>query len=173
MQKSILYVLLGLVLFGIPFMAYTSEEYVGAQKCKVCHIKIYKEWRETGHGKAFEDLNPGVKAEQKKESGLDPNKDYTSDASCIQCHTTGNSTMFPGVQCGACHAPGKNYTSATIMNKKKYKANPEQQRALALKAGLIIAPEEKVCLECHNEKSPTYKPFDFKARYAEVTHIQD
>ena len=114
-----LYTVLGLVLFGLPFMAYTSEEIVGAKKCKVCHIKIYKSWKDTGHAKAFEALNPGVKAEEKKNAGLDPEKDYTTDASCIACHTTGNSTMQPGVQCEACHAPGKKYTSAKIMNKKK------------------------------------------------------
>ncbi len=172
MKKFLLYLFLGLLLFGLPFMAYTSEEYVGDRKCKVCHIKIHKSWRETPHAKAFEALNPGVKAEAKKKAGLDDQKDYTTDASCIQCHTTGNSPLFPGIQCEACHAPGKKYTSAKIMNKKKYKANPEQQRKLALEAGLIIAPDEKNCTECHNEKSPTYQPFDFKARYEEVKHTK-
>jgi len=48
--------------------------------------------------KAFAVLNPGVKAEEKKKAGLDPQKDYTTDLSCVQCHTTGNSTMFPGIK---------------------------------------------------------------------------
>lgn len=172
MKRFLLYIILGLALFGLPFMAYTSEEYVGSKKCKVCHIKIYKSWQETAHAKTFEVLNAGVKAEEKKKAGLDENKDYTSDASCIECHTTGNNTVFPGIHCEACHGPGKKYTSAKIMNKKKYKADPELQRKLALEAGLIIKPDEENCLKCHNEKSPTYKPFDFTCRYEEIKHTK-
>lgn len=170
MKKFLLYLLLGLALFGLPLIVYTSEEYFGARKCKVCHIKIYKTWKDTAHAKAFDDLSPGVKAEAKKKAGLDTNKDYTTDASCIKCHTTGNSIQFPGIQCEACHESGKRYTSAKIMNKKKWKANPEKQRKLALEAGLVVKPDEKNCKGCHNEKSPTYKPFDFAERYEEIKH---
>lgn len=130
--------------------------YKGAKKCKVCHIKIYKSWLETKHATAFDRLN-----EKEKQ-----------DPKCIECHVTGNDVNFPGIQCEACHAPGSNFTSAKIMNNKKYKANPELQRKLALEAGLIIAPEEQTCKKCHNEKSPHYQGFDFKARYQEVNHEQ-
>ena len=170
MKKFLLYIILGLVLFGLPFMAYTSEEYVGAKKCKVCHIKIYKSWKATAHHSAFDTLKPGIKPEEKKKAGLDPQKDYTADASCVQCHTTGNNTMFPGIQCEACHGAGKKYTSAKIMNKKKFKADHDLQRKLAVEAGLILKPDEAGCTVCHNEKSPTFKPFDFAARYEEIKH---
>ncbi|MCX8043835.1 MAG: cytochrome c family protein [Desulfobacterota bacterium] len=172
MKKIILYSLLSLALFGLPFIAYTSEEYVGAAKCKVCHIKIFKSWSETKHATAFDVLRPGVQADVKKRAGLDPGKDYTNDSSCIQCHTTGNTTMFPGVQCEACHGPGKNYSNVAIMNKSKWNTDPEGQRKCAIAAGLIVHPEEKTCTACHNEKSPTYTPFDFKARYNQVKHPQ-
>ena len=172
MKKFLLYLLLGLALFGLPFMAYTSEEYVGANKCKVCHIKIYKTWKDTSHAKAFDVLSPGAKAEVKKKAGLDTKKDYTADASCIECHTTGDSIKFPGIHCEVCHEPGKRYTSAKIMNKKKWKANPEKQRKLALDAGLVVKPDEKNCKICHNKKSPTYKPFDFAERYEEIKHTK-
>ena len=170
MKKFLLYLFLGLVLFGLPFMAYTSEEYVGAKKCKVCHVKIYKTWKKTPHASAFDILSPGGRAVEKKKAGLDPNKNYTTDASCIECHTTGNSVQFPGIHCEACHESGKKYTSAKIMNKKKWKVNPQKQRKLALEAGLVVKPDEKNCKECHNEKSPTYKPFDFAKRYEEINH---
>lgn len=170
MKKLILYLILALALFGLPFMAYTSQEYVGVKKCKTCHIKIYKTWKETGHAKAFEVLNPGVRAEAKKKAGLDPQKDYTSDVSCIECHTTGNSTMLKGIHCEACHSAGKGYTSPKIMNKKKWKADPEKQRKLALEAGLVVKPNENNCKSCHNEKSPTFKPFDYAKRYEEIKH---
>jgi len=170
LKKLLRYTILGLVLFGLPFIAYTSEDYIGANKCKVCHILIYKSWKDTTHAQAFDVLSPGVKAEEKKKAKLDPQKDYTTDPACIQCHTTGNNTMFPGIQCEACHASGRNYSNSQIMNKSKWKADPDGQRKLAVEAGLIIKPDQKACEACHNEKSPTYKPFDFKDRYEKIKH---
>ena len=41
MKKWVIYLILALLLFGLPFIAYTAEEYAGATKCKLCHIKIY------------------------------------------------------------------------------------------------------------------------------------
>ncbi len=170
MKKLLIYTTLALVLFGLPFIAYTAEEYRGAKKCRMCHMKIHKKWLTTGHAVAFESLKPGVKAEIKKKAGLDPQKDYTADAECVSCHTTGNDALRPGIQCESCHAPGKGYSRPTIMNKKKWKADPDKQRKLALDAGLIVAPDESYCKTCHNEKSPTFKSFDFKARYEEIKH---
>jgi len=170
LKKLIIYATLILVLFGLPFIAYTAEEYAGIKKCRMCHMKIYKKWKTTAHAGAFDTLKPGAKAEAKTQAGLDPQKDYSSDPECIVCHTTGNDVSRPGIQCEACHAPGKKFCKATIMNKKKWKADPDKQRQMALDAGLVIAPDEESCRTCHNEKSPTYKPFDFKARYEEIKH---
>ena len=128
--------------------------YKGVKKCKVCHIKIYKTWKETKHATAFDRLN-----EKEKQ-----------DPKCIECHTTNKDVKFLGIHCEACHGAGGKFTSAKIMNKKKYKANPEVQRQLALETGLIIAPDEQSCKQCHNERSPHYKGFDFKARYEEINH---
>ena len=36
---------------------------------------------------------------------------------------------------------------------------------------IIKRPTEKVCVECHNEKSPTFKPFCFKERRAKISHM--
>ena len=58
------------------------------------------------------------------------------------------------------------------MNKKKWTGDPEGCRALAKEAGLVVAPPEGTCRACHNEKSPTYKPFDYTSRYEEVKHQQ-
>jgi len=41
---------------------------------------------------------------------------------------------------------------------------------MALEAGLVIAPNEASCKQCHNERSPHYNPFDFKARYEDINH---
>ena len=56
------------------------------------------------------------------------------------------------------------------MSKKKWKTDPDKQKKLALEAGLVVAPNESNCAKCHNEKSPTFKVFDFKTRYEEIKH---
>lgn len=127
---------------------------VGVKKCKTCHIKVYQTWKDTKHAIAFDKLN-----EQEKQ-----------DPKCNECHTTNKDINLPGIQCEACHGAGSRFSSATIMNKKKYEADSEGQRKMAIEAGLIIAPDETSCKKCHNERSPHYKPFDFKARYEEIKH---
>jgi hypothetical protein len=131
-----------------------APTYVGLKKCKVCHKAVYKTWEATEHAKAFERLKG----------------DEAKDPKCIECHTTAKDAKFPAVQCEACHGPGKGYSNIKIMNKKKWKADPEGQRKLALEAGLVVAPDEKNCTQCHNERSPHYEGFDFKARYEEIGH---
>ena len=66
--------------------AYT---YVGSKKCKMCHIKQYKSWEGTEMGQAFDLLKAGEGSDAKTKSGLDVDKDYTTDAACLKCHTAG------------------------------------------------------------------------------------
>ncbi len=170
MKKILLFIILAIVLFGLPLLAYTSDDYIGARKCRICHMSIYRSWNETPHAKAFETLKPGAREDEKKKAGLSPEKDYSKDTSCLICHTTGTDYQFEGVQCESCHGPGKEYTHASIMNRRTWGSDPEGHRILACEAGLIINPEEAVCLRCHNEKSPTFKPFDFSSMYDKIKH---
>ena len=169
MKRILLFIAIALVLFGLPFIAYTAEDYVGANKCKVCHMKIFKSWEQTSHAKAFEVLKPGAAAEAKQAAGLDLQKDYTQDSTCVSCHTTGTPQQA-GIQCEACHGAGKQYSNIKIMNKAAWKADPDKQCAMAVEAGLVRKPTTEHCTVCHNTKSPTFKPFDFKARYPAVKH---
>jgi len=93
MLKKTLLVVFSLTLIMTFYSIASAEgkdiEYVGAKKCKACHLKEYKAWEQTRNAKSFEDLKPGAKAEEKKKARLDPNKDYTTDAKCLKCHTTG------------------------------------------------------------------------------------
>lgn len=112
-------------------------DYIGKDKCKLCHKQEHDSWLTSVHAKAWETLKP---EEQKKEE-------------CITCHSTGKDAagvLITGVQCEACHGPGSAYKSQANMKDKK----------LALAAGLI-EPTKEVCVKCHNEKSPTFKGFDF------------
>lgn len=138
---------------GMVVAAQSAEhDYAGSKKCKICHKEQYEIWEKKKHAKAWDALND----EQKKKS------------ECIGCHTTDGPDM-PNVQCEACHGPGSEYSKPTIMNKARFKANPEEQLKLAVEAGLVI-PTKETCVECHNEKSPTFKGFDYEKHKAQIKH---
>jgi hypothetical protein len=120
-----------------------SYEYVGAKKCRICHKKdgIHESWMATKHATAWESLG---EENQKKEE-------------CIGCHSTGTTAkgdLLTGVQCEACHGPGSEYKSKSIM----------EDREKAIANGLLI-PDENTCKNCHNENVPEEfrpeKPYDF------------
>ncbi|MCP3964562.1 MAG: hypothetical protein GY719_42580, partial [bacterium] len=79
------------LLTGLPASVAEEAEhaFVGTKKCKKCHLKEYKSWAETKMAKTFEVLKPEIRAEAKVAAGLDPAKDYSTDATCLPCHTTG------------------------------------------------------------------------------------
>lgn len=166
------------LMLALAFFSVTSAnsaEYLGVKKCKMCHMKQYKSWKATSMAKSLENLKSGVKADAKKKAGLDPNKDYTTDANCLKCHTTGygeaggfksmaDTPKLAGVQCESCHGAGGDYRKVMMKN-PKYKIDEIKA------AGLIVPSEdEKGCLKCHGADSPftekvdpKYK-FDFKER---------
>ncbi len=51
-----------------------EHAYVGAKKCKACHLKEFNSWSETKMSKVFELLKPGVAAAAKTKAKLDPNE---------------------------------------------------------------------------------------------------
>jgi cytochrome c553 len=130
-------------------------EYVGDKKCKACHKDQHSSWLETTHAKAFD-----VLSDEEKQS-----------PECVGCHTTGTTAkgvLLEGVSCEACHGPGSAYKSAKIMSKKKWAADPETHKKMAIEAGLIY-PVEETCTRCHREEgNPNFKPFDFEKRKGEV-----
>jgi hypothetical protein len=130
-----------------------EPEYVGATKCKVCHLEIFRSWAETAHRKAIGSLRG----------------EATREPSCLACHTTGfgaggyttdqATPDLVGVQCEACHGAGSLYSLSSIMIK------PE----LSMQAGLVI-PDSLTCSGCHNARSPTFKGFAYKAGLLTGTH---
>jgi len=154
-------------------------EYVGDSKCKMCHVQQHKSWRKTRMGNAFDTLKPGAAADAKKAHGMDPEKDYTRDETCLACHTTGfgkaGGYAVPdpndkaavklakkrrNVGCESCHGPGSAYIDVfmnILMTKRKYKV--EELYAVGL-----TKIDESTCTVCHNDKSPTFDAttgFDF------------
>lgn len=125
---------------SVPTVA--AADYVGAAVCKDCHGAIYDAWEKTKHSRALTKLTPTERAGGK----------------CIKCHVTGSPEMiaaqgdnpsFPNVQCEACHGPGLRHVEAA-------------------KTGDTVTDrpthtEEETCTKCHNETSPHYKPFFYRA----------
>jgi len=133
--------------------------YVGADKCKVCHLAQHSVWLKSKHAGALATLG-----------------EKRSDPQCLSCHAPvlagpkdPAAGDLSGVQCEACHGPGSLYKSPMLMSKTKFAQKPEQARKDVTAVGLIL-PDEKVCTGCHNSKSPTFKGFDFAAYKEKIKH---
>jgi hypothetical protein len=137
-----------------------TPTYIGSGKCKICHKgekngSIWEAFEASAHAKAMDKLIE--KGEQ-------------NNPECLACHTTGygkggysaedtTKADFGHVGCEACHGPGSEYKSKKVM----------ESREASLAAGLLI-PDENTCKTCHNEKSPTFKGFDFAEYWAKIVH---
>jgi hypothetical protein len=156
-----------------------SHTYVGTKKCKKCHLDVHKSWAKTRMGMAFATLEPGAAAEAKTKSGLDPKKDYTTDTTCLKCHTTGYGKEggyhvpdpankrearkmkdLQGIGCESCHGPGSEYVKIfEEIDKSQRNYTQEELHSAGLKK-----TEKSQCVVCHNDEGPTFnpdEPFDY------------
>ncbi|RMD91102.1 MAG: cytochrome C554 [Calditrichaeota bacterium] len=149
--------------------------YVGVKGCKACHLTKksgaqFKIWKKSPHAKAYETLaTPKAKEIAKKYDIDDPQK----SEKCLKCHVTAfgvdekirgkKLTLAEGVSCEACHGPGSGYKTKKVMQAIW------EGKVDGAKYGLI-KPDEKVCVRCHNEESPTFKSFDFEKMKEKIAH---
>lgn len=162
-------VVMACLLIFVSSTLLAQHKYVGAAKCKMCHMtkgKQYPTWSESKHAKAFETLKTEAAKKIAAEKGI---ADPSTDAKCLKCHTTAASTdpalnggikNEEGVSCESCHGPGSTYKAPAIM----------RSREASLANGLII-PDEKLCIKCHNAESPTYKEFNYATFNAKIIHM--
>ncbi len=169
---------LAILSISIPPATADAASYVGAKKCRACHMKEYEGWSKTKMASSFDLLKPGVRAENKKKMNQDPTTDYTHDAKCLPCHTTGygkpggfssieTTPDLAGVQCESCHGPGGNVLKVMTIQNKSYK------RSEVLQAGLELTNENTCKGQCHNSKSPMIGAnyvFDYNARKTQGSH---
>jgi hypothetical protein len=158
-MKAAIFISICLILVSFPGYA-QDFEFVGVRKCKLCHEMAkkgdtYWKWLNGPHARAFKTL---------KAMGEEKNPQ------CLECHTTGfnaggyqvdnaGAIGLEGVQCESCHGPGSSYRRMHIMKDK--------QKSLA---NGLVEPTETVCIKCHNEKSPTFKGFNYKEAVAKINH---
>jgi hypothetical protein len=169
-----------LVLFFRASAQAKAPSYVGAKKCRMCHLKQFQTWEQTKMAKSFELLRAGVAAEAKTKANLDSQKDYTHDEKCLGCHTTGygkpggfvsveKTPELVGVQCESCHGPGSEYLQEGAMTLK----NKEYKRTELVSLGLVLINAETCTSLCHNSKSPFVGKdyvFNYEQRRKQGTH---
>jgi len=170
-KLDVLLVVLTGLMFLMTQQAVAAPELIGAPKCKACHRAKtgdqWQIWTESAHARAFDTLASEKSKKIAADKGLG---DPQQEPACLKCHATraslggvviinekANYTDAEGVGCEACHGPGSDYKSRKVM------LDPEAARA----AGLIM---NIGCRKCHNEESPTFKGFDFEARWLDIAH---
>jgi len=178
---ALLGAVVGLVALQAPAMAEEGAKpkkgkYIGVANCGKCHKSKTKgnqlgQWQESRHAGAYATLGTDEAKKHVKE-GVDPQKE---DA-CLKCHVTAHGvdaagiepiaegkkghSIEDGVGCESCHGAGSEYKARAGMKK----------RDDAIAAGLVI-PTRELCIECHNEKSPTFKgEFKFEEMVEKVKH---
>lgn len=149
-------------------------EFKGAKLCINCHKELdnsVEVWQKEKHAKAFETLGT--------DAAKAINPDAQTDPACLKCHTTGygkpggfaldledkKKESLVGVTCEACHGAGEKYNAVMMQAKMK----GDYSRDAAVEAGLLI-PDEKTCVACHNEESPSYKEFKFDEMSEKIKH---
>ena len=120
-----------------------ASTYVGADACKQCHRAAYAAWAGSAHAKATSRLS----------------KRYRDDPRCLQCHATEPTEGLMGVQCEACHGPGRYYRLSYVMKDKE----------LAGELGLQEVSAD-TCGRCHNERAPNITPFDYERKWDLIRH---
>ena len=150
-------------------------EFVGAAKCRTCHRKAeageqWQKWEEGPHAKAFMALASDEAKAIAAERGIDNPQE---SGECLQCHVTAfgvatelltdKYSVEDGVGCESCHGAGGNYYKKSTM--------------ISITAGEIegasvglMRPDEATCTGCHNDKSPTFKGFNFEEASAKIAH---
>lgn len=146
-----------------------AAEYVGVNKCKMCHASQYKVWQGSKHATAFATLQgstPEKKAAVAAALKLELKGDASKDDNCVVCHVTG--FQLPGgypaadsaktaavmnVSCESCHGPGSKHVSAAMADKKKF---------INRSVGAAF------CAQCHT--AVTSPAFKFDEYYAKIAH---
>lgn len=158
-----------------------SAKYVGVAACVPCHNKPhagfamgpYGAWRDHFHSSALETLSRPYSKAFAKKRGID---DPVNDWRCRKCHVTAYGVSADrlgakyrdedGVGCEACHGPGGEY-----LNKHFGPGVNEQElRAMGFRVYSDLNERDQMCRACHNELSPTYKPFNVEAFSAAIRH---
>jgi len=162
----VLAVLAALSLGLVAVAAAEQYEFTGVAGCKMCHNKDktgmqWDQWSKSAHAQAFAVLATEPALAIAKEKGI---ADPQQADECLKCHVTGHGvdpkffkpkfSQEEGVGCEACHGAGGAYQKLTVM--KDITAGKVDGATVGL-----IKPTKELCVQCHNEQSPTFKGFNY------------
>ncbi len=148
-----------------------DAQYLGVSSCVPCHSNAhagfskgpYGVWRDHFHSSAFETLKRDyTKAFAKKRGIIDPVTNWR----CRKCHVTAygvepkrlgpNYSDAEGVGCETCHGPGGKYLNEHY----REGVTDAELEAMGFRVYRNLEERDLLCRSCHNELSPTYKPFN-------------
>jgi len=128
-----------------------KNAFIGAESCSECHPEEESRWRRTRHADAALQL-------------VTTNKHYHPD--CASCHNTGygyrtgfdigeQTPSLAGVQCEACHGPGK--------------LHRESKSTEFIRA----KPGKEYCVECHDQQQTPDLDEKFSEYYERIKHTEE
>ncbi len=126
-----------------------DHDFIGADRCRTCHVEAYEVWERSAHARAFQTLS----ARDQK------------DPRCLSCHTMVPADLgagLLGVQCESCHGAGRYYSVEWVMRDDELRAQ------LAFDAG-----GTKACVRCHTDSSPSMSPFVVEEKLRLIQHWPD
>lgn len=165
----------------LPARPPAANKYIGADKCKSCHSAAESgdqngSWTKTLHSHAFAALATEEAKKVAAEKGV---ADPATDAACVSCHVTAYGVpdeqikkgfdRAQGIQCEACHGPGEAHMKARFAAAAK--GAPAEGYVQVPADEIVASPKQDTCRQCHNEKSPSYKPFCFHEFNAKIRHL--
>ena len=152
-----------------------AAEYVGVNKCKMCHLEQYKAWQMTKHASALDTLRLASAAEIADMAGrlkVEVKGNPADNPACVTCHVTGYNLAggYPAadsaktaavthVTCEGCHGPGSLHIPAPTAEKKKF---------------INGHPSASMCMQCHTPTmSPNFKFDEYKAKGVHVARSSE
>lgn len=186
-----LFLLVMMMLHLLPSLGRSSERagnrHVGVKRCERCHnnsesgLQVQK-WKSYRHANAMKTLlSPDAKKVAAERGVSSP----AEDDRCVRCHETGHGKdrgeigkSFEtglGVQCESCHGPGERHFQIRFEEQQDEdefddEEEEEPEVLMSLPPGELARTSEDTCKGCHNEESPTYKPFCYCERRKEIAH---
>jgi len=187
--RCLFWALAAVISLALVSSAFAQEAtYVGNSQCKICHNKKeegeqWTKWKAEKHAQAFATLATDAAKAAAQKKGV--SKPPAEAPECLKCHVTAFDAAKgaapekimkeDGVQCETCHGPASLHTA----DGKKFKSGDKSVNM----AAHIIRPDEKTCVKCHNDESPTWNPekytladgkkvgFDFKQASEKIAHL--
>lgn len=175
MKRKVVVLMLAL-LFLIALLATAqTPQYIGSDKCKMCHLakakgEAYTIWKASKHAQAFATLAGEESKAIAKKLGID---DPQKSPKCLKCHVTAYAApatakaatykQEDGVGCETCHGAGSLYKDMKVM--KALQAGKQDAKAVGYTKG-----DKTKCVSCHNSESPTFKAFKVDEMFKKIAH---